>query len=200
MKNLMRTNSEFSVLKGAIFERLQQLVPSSQGISVQQKRLLNDFMNIADLTDKTLEILRFYNETRHLTDAMIRRYDILPQDELQPINFQVIKSELTTLYHLLQLMLRTPQDEVKRIDEHLTYLQAIIGKFRGKREVVEIETFRLEEKRKQFDKDKYEESGGFLRCGRNATPGTGSGNSRGSSGSSTRRPSTSLTTWAAWRT
>jgi len=169
MKNLMRTHTDFSALKGAIFERLQQLVPSSQGLSVQQKRLLEDFMNIAELTDKTLEILRFNNETRHLTDAMIRRYDILPQDELQPINFQEIKSELTTLYHLLQLMVRTPQDEVKMIDEHLTYLQALIGKFRGKREAVENEIFRLEErkKRKEFDRDKYEkESGGFLRFGK----------------------------------
>jgi hypothetical protein len=169
MKNLPRTNADFSALKSAIFERLQQLVPSSQRLSVQQKRLLEDFMNIAELTDKTLEILRLYNETRHLTDAMIRRYDILPQDELQPINFQWIKSELTTLYHLLQLMVKTPQDEVKMIDEHLTYLQAIIGKFRGRREAVENEIFRLEErkKRKEFDKDKYEkEAGGFLRFGK----------------------------------
>jgi len=169
MKNLLKTSADFSSLKGAIFERLQQLVPSSQLLSVQQKKLLEDFMNIADLTDKTLEILKFYNETRHLTDAMIRRYDILPQEELQPINFQEIKSELTTLYHLLQLMVKTPQDEVKMIDEHLTYLQALIGKFRGRREAVENEIFRLEEskKRKEFDKDKYEkESGGFLRFGK----------------------------------
>jgi hypothetical protein len=169
MKNLLRTHSDFSSLKGAIFERLQQLVPSSQILSVQQKKLLEDFMNIADLTDKTLEILRFYNETRHLTDAMIRRYDILPKDELQPINFQEIKSELTTLYHLLQLMVKTPQDEVKMIDEHLTYLQALIGKFRSKREATENDIFRLEERKKrmEFDKDKFQkESGGFLRFGK----------------------------------
>ena len=128
MKNLLRTHSDFPELKGAIFERLQQLVPSSQAFSVQQKKLIEDFMNIADLTERILEILRFYNEIRHLTDAMIRRYEILPQEELQPINFQEIKSELTTLYHLLQLMVKTPSDEVKMIDEHLTYLQAIVGK------------------------------------------------------------------------
>ncbi|MGD2201734.1 MAG: tubulin-like doman-containing protein [Candidatus Bathyarchaeota archaeon] len=169
MKNLLKTHPDFSELKGAIFERLQQLVPSSQILSVQQKKLLEDFMNLADLTEETLQILRFYNEIRHLTDAMIRRYDILPQEELQPTNFQEIKSELTTLYHVLQLMVNTPQDEVKMIDEHLTYLQALIGKFRTKREAVENELFRLEEKkkRKEFDRDKYEkESGGFLRFGK----------------------------------
>ena len=169
MRNLLRTSSDFSELKGAIFERLQQLIPSSQVLSVQQKKLLEDFMNLADLTERTLQILRFYNEIRHLTDAMIRRYDILPQDELQPINFQEIKSELTTLYHLLQLMVKTPSDEVKMIDEHITYLQALLGKFRGRRESFENELFRLEErkKRKELDKEKFQrESGGFLRFGK----------------------------------
>jgi len=134
-----------------------------------QKKLVEDFMNIANLTEKTLQILRFYNEIRHLTDVMIRRYEILPQEELQPTNFQDIKAELTTLYHLLQLMVKSPSDEVKMIDEHLTYLQAIIGKFRGRKEALENELFRLEErkKRKEFDKAKYEkESTGFFRFGK----------------------------------
>jgi hypothetical protein len=169
MKNLSRTHDEFFTLKSAIFERLQQLVPSSQLLSVRQKKLVEDFMNLTDLCEKTLRILRFYNEIRHLTDAMIRRYEILPQEELEPTNFQDIKAELTTLYHLLQLMVKTPSDEVKMIDEHLTYLQAVIRKFRGKREALENELYRLEErkKRKEFDKSRLEkESGGFFRFGK----------------------------------
>ncbi len=169
MKNLSRTHDEFFTLKSAIFERLQQLVPSSQLLSVRQKKLVEDFMNLTDLCEKTLRILRFYNEIRHLTDAMIRRYEILPQEELEPTNFQDIKAELTTIYHLLQLMVKTPSDEVKMIDEHLTYLQAVIRKFRGKRETLENELFRLEErkKRKEFDKSRLEkESGGFFRFGK----------------------------------
>ncbi|MBA7594731.1 Tubulin-like protein CetZ [subsurface metagenome] len=169
MKNLMRNHSEFSELKTAVFERLQQLVPSSQLLSVRQKKLVEDFMTLADVTEKVLDILRFYNETRHLTDAMIRRYEILPEDEFPPINFQDFKAELTTLYHLLQLMVKHASDEVKMIDEHLTYLQAIVGKFRGRKEAMENELYRLEErqKRKEFDKQKYEkESGGFFRFGK----------------------------------
>ena len=169
MKNLMRNHSEFSELKTALFERLQQLVPSSQLLSVRQKKLVEDFMTLADVTEKVLDILRFYNETRHLTDAMIRRYEILPEDEFPPINFQDFKAELTTLYHLLQLMVKHASDEVKMIDEHLTYLQAIVGKFRGRKETMENELYRLEErqKRKEFDKQKYEkESGGFFRFGK----------------------------------
>lgn len=169
MKNLSRTHDEFLTLKSAIFERLQQLVPSSQLLSVRQKKLVEDFMNLTDLCEKTLRILRFYNEIRHLTDAMIRRYEILPQEELEPTNFQDIKAELTTIYHLLQLMVKTPSDEVKMIDEHLTYLQAVIRKFRGMRETLENELFRLEErkKRKEFDKSRLEkESGGFFRFGK----------------------------------
>ena len=169
MKNLMRNHSEFSELKTALFERLQQLVPSSQLLSVRQKKLVEDFMTLADVTEKVLDILRFYNETRHLTDAMIRRYEILPEDEFTPINFQDFKAELTTLYHLLQLMVKHASDEVKMIDEHLTYLQAIVGKFRGRKEAMENELYRLEErqKRKEFDKQKYEkESGGFFRFGK----------------------------------
>jgi hypothetical protein len=169
MANISKTHLEFSERKAAIYERLQQLVPSSQLLSVMQKKLVEDFMNLTDLTEKTLQILRFYNEIRHLTDAMIRRYEILPQDELQPINFKDIKAELTTLYHLLQLMIKPPSDEVKMIDEHLTYLQATIGKFRSRREALDNELFRLEErrKRKEYDKSKFEkETSGFLRFGK----------------------------------
>jgi hypothetical protein len=55
------------------------------------------------------------------------------------------------------------------IDEHITYLQALLGKFRGRRESFENELFRLEErkKRKELDKEKFQrESGGFLRFGK----------------------------------
>ena len=169
MKNIGRTHNDFKELKAAIFERLTQLVPSSQLLSVRQKKLVEDFMNLANLSEKTLDILRFYNETRHLTDAMVRRYDVLPKGEFEPINFQDHKAELTTIYHLLQLMIKPASDEVKMIDEHLTYLQAIVSKFRGRKEALDNEVFRLEEKkkRKELDKQKYQkESGGFLRFGK----------------------------------
>ncbi len=169
MGNLSRTHPEFLERKVAIFERLQQLVPASQLLSVRQKKLLEDFMNLTDLTEKTLQILRFYNEIRHLTDAMMRRYEILPQEEIQVVNFKDIKAELSTLYHILQLMVKTPSDEVKMIDEHLTYLQAIISKFRSRKENLDNELFRLEERRKrrEFDKSKFEkESSGFFRLGK----------------------------------
>jgi len=49
-------------------------------------------------------------------------------------------------------------DEIKMIDEHLTYLQALIVKFRSRREELENELIRIEEKKKrmEFDRDKYE--------------------------------------------
>jgi hypothetical protein len=55
------------------------------------------------------------------------------------------------------------------IDEHLTYLQALIVKFRGKREGLENDIIRVEErkKRKQYDREKYEkESSGFSLFGK----------------------------------
>ncbi|KON30257.1 hypothetical protein AC482_04290 [miscellaneous Crenarchaeota group-15 archaeon DG-45] len=169
MRNVSKTHVDFPERKAAIFERLQQLIPSSQILTVRQKKLLEDFMNLTDLTERILRILRFYNEIRHLNDAVMRRYEILPKEEALPVSFNEVKAELTTLYHILQLMIKAPSDEVKMIDEHLTYLQAILGKLRGRREALENEIIRLEEKmkRREFDRAKFEkEAGGFSLFGR----------------------------------
>ncbi len=164
VRNISRTHTEFKERKAAIFERLGQLVPSSQNLTLRQKKLIDDFMNIAEVTEMALDILTLYNETRHLVEAMRRRYEILPDEEKLDVNFNDMKAELTTIYHLLQLMIKPSSDEVKMIDEHLTYLQALIVKFNAKREELENELIRTEEKRKrkEFDRDKYEkESKGF---------------------------------------
>jgi hypothetical protein len=66
-------------------------------------------------------------------------------------------------------MIKPSNDEIKMIDEHLTYLQALIVKFRNQREVLENELIRLEErrKRKEYDRGKYEkESTGFSLFGK----------------------------------
>ncbi|MCK4317335.1 hypothetical protein KAW53_01105, partial [Candidatus Bathyarchaeota archaeon] len=164
MRNISRTHPEFAERKTAMFERLQQLVPSSQNLTIRQKKLVDDFMNLADITEKALFILRLYNENRHLIDAIMRRYEILPEEEKLNISFKDMKAEHTTIYHLLQLMIKQSSDEVKMIDEHLTYLQALIVKFRTKRESLENELIRLEERKKrmEYDRDKYaKESKGF---------------------------------------
>ncbi|MCK4399611.1 hypothetical protein KAV46_01390, partial [Candidatus Bathyarchaeota archaeon] len=169
MRNISRTHPEFAERKTAMFERLQQLVPSSQNLTIRQKKLVDDFMNLADITEKALFILRLYNENRHLIDAIMRRYEILPEEEKLNISFKDMKAEHTTIYHLLQLMIKQSSDEVKMIDEHLTYLQALIVKFRTKREGLENELIRLEERKKrmEYDRDKYaKESKGFSLFGK----------------------------------
>jgi len=169
MRYVSRTHPDYSERKAAIFERLQQLVPSSQELTIRQKKIIDDFMNLADVSELALIILRKYNETRHLVDALRRRYEILAEEEQTDVNFKNLKAELTTIYHLLQLMIKPSNDEIKMIDEHLTYLQALIVKFRNQREVLENELIRLEErrKRKEYDRGKYEkESTGFSLFGK----------------------------------
>ncbi|MCW4049837.1 MAG: hypothetical protein NWE89_08885 [Candidatus Bathyarchaeota archaeon] len=169
LRNVSRTHPEFIERKTAIFERLEQLVPSSQQLTIRQKKLIDDFMNITEITETALTILRLYNENRHFIDAIMRRYEILPEEEKLNVNFKDMKAELTTIYHLLQLMIKPSSDEIKMIDEHLTYLQALIIKFRNRRENLENELIRLEEKkkRKEFDRNKYEkESKGFSLFGK----------------------------------
>lgn len=169
IRNISKTHPEFRAQKAAIFERLEQLVPSSQRLTLKQKKLIEDFMNLAEVTERALEILTLYNDIRHLIDAISRRYEILPEEDRLNVNFKDMKSELTTIYHLLQLMIKPSRDEIKMIDEHLTYLQALIVKFRAKREELENELIRAEEKRKrkEFDRNKYEkESKGFSLFGK----------------------------------
>ncbi|MCK5669789.1 hypothetical protein KAI10_00255, partial [Candidatus Bathyarchaeota archaeon] len=169
IRNISKTHPEFRAQKAAIFERLEQLVPSSQRLTIRQKKLIEDFMNLAEVTERALEILTLYNDIRHLIDAISRRYEILPEEDRLNVNFKDMKSELTTIYHLLQLMIKPSRDEIKMIDEHLTYLQALIVKFRAKREELENELIRAEEKRKrkEFDRNKYEkESKGFSLFGK----------------------------------
>jgi len=169
IRDISRTHPEFRAQKAAIFERLEQLVPSSQRLTIRQKKLIEDFMNLAEVTERALEILTHYNDIRHLIDAISRRYEILPEEDKLNVNFKDMKSELTTIYHLLQLMIKPSRDEIKMIDEHLTYLQALIVKFRAKREELENDLIRAEEKRKrkEFDRNKFEkESKGFSLFGK----------------------------------
>ncbi len=105
IRNISRTYSEYRERKAAIFERLEQLVPSSQSLTIRQKKLIEDFINLASITERALDILTLYNENRHLIDAISRRYDILPEEEKLNVNFRDMKAELTTIYHLLQLMI-----------------------------------------------------------------------------------------------
>jgi hypothetical protein len=158
LTTLTKTHLEFSERKGAIVERLAQLIPSSQVFTIRQKKILDDFVNIAELAEKALNILKFYDETRYLTDALIRYYGILPECTCERDELQDIQSELATIYLVVQLMLRTPPDEAKMIDEHLAYINGILSKRMEKRSVADNEVMRVQEskKRKEFDKSKME--------------------------------------------
>jgi hypothetical protein len=156
--HITKTHLEFSEKKTALFERLKHLIPSSQVFTVRQKKILEDFMNLAELTDKTLQLLKFYDETRYLTEALIRYYEVLPESDLALKDLKDIRSELATIYLVVQLMLRTPTDEAKMIDEHLAYINGIIAKLMDKRGIIDNEFVRIQEtkKRKEFDRSKLE--------------------------------------------
>jgi hypothetical protein len=149
---------DFPESKASIFERLKQLIPSSQVFTVRQKKILEDFMNLAELADKSLKILRFYDETRYFTEALIRYYEVLPESKAELEELKNIQSELATLYLIVQLILRTPFDEAKIIDEYLAYLTEIMERYIDKKGVVDSELLRIEEtmKRKEFDRSKQQ--------------------------------------------
>lgn len=156
--NLTKTYLEFSERKGEIIERLTQLIPSSQVFTVRQKRILDDFVNIAEIAEKSLNTLRFYDETRYLTDALVRFYEVMPECSCEQNELKDIQNELSTIYLLVQLMLRSPQDEAKMVEEHLAYVNGIVLKRQDKRGEVDNEVVRVQEsrKRKEFDKSKME--------------------------------------------
>ena len=158
IRNLTKTYLDFSKKKAAIFERLEQLIPSSQIFTVRQKRLLNDFMNLANLVEKALEVLRLYDETRIFTEAVINYYEGLPESNSELTELKDIRSQLSTLYLVVQLMLRTPSDEAKMIEEHLSYIHEVRNNSMNKRGSIDedLVTVQEEKKRKEFDKLKME--------------------------------------------
>jgi Tubulin like len=158
LTTLTKTHLEFSERKAAIVERLNQLIPSSQVFTLRQKKVLEDLVNIAELAEKSLTILKFYDETRYLTDALMRYYEVLPECKTELEDLKAIQTELGTLYLIIQLMLRTPADEAKMIDEHLTYINEILTQRMQKRGNFDNEVMRVQEikKRKEFDKTKME--------------------------------------------
>ena len=115
-------------------------------------------MNFGEIADKALKILRFYDETRYFAEALIRYYEVLPDSKAELEELQSIQSELATLYLLVQLMLRSPFDEAKIIDEYVTYLNEIVERYINKKGVVDCELLRIEEaiKRKEFDRTKQQ--------------------------------------------
>lgn len=158
LTKLTKTHLDFSAKKAAIFERLKQLIPGSQVFTVRQKKLLEDFMNLTELVEKSLKILRFYDETRIFTEALIKYYEGLPESESELKDLKDIRSQLATIYLVVQLMLRTPSDEAKMIDDHLNYLHEVMDKVMNKRGSVDNELVMIQEekKRKEFDKSKLE--------------------------------------------
>jgi hypothetical protein len=153
-----KTYLEFSERKAAIFDRLKQLIPSSQVFTVRQKKILEDFMNIAELADRSLAILRYYDETRYFVEALIRYYEVLPDSENELKELKNYQSELANIYLVVQLMLRTPFDESKMIEEYLAYINEIIARYMEKRAVVDCELTRVQEskRRREFDKSRQE--------------------------------------------
>jgi hypothetical protein len=158
LSNLTKTHLEFSEKKAAIVERLNQLIPSSQVFTVRQKKILEDLVNLAEIAEKSLNLLKFYDETRYLTDALIRYYKVLPECQCQLEDLEDIQWELSTIYLVIQLMLRTPFDESKMIDDHLAYINEILTNRMQKRGNYDNEVTRIQEtkKRKEFDKSKME--------------------------------------------
>ncbi len=158
LTNLTKTYLEFPQRKAAIIERLNQLIPSSQIFTLRQKKVIEDLVNISELTEKSLTILKFYDETRYLTDALMRYYEVLPECKAELEDLRAIQTELGTIYLVIQLMLRTPADEAKMIDEHLTYINEILTQRMQKRGNFDNEVMRIQEikKRKEFDKTKME--------------------------------------------
>ena len=158
LTNLTKTYLDFNAKKATIVERLNQLIPSSQIFTLRQKKVLEDLVNIAELAEKSMLILKFYDETRYITDALIRYYEVLPECQVELAELKDIQNELASIYLLIQLMLRTPADESKMIDEHLTYINEILSKRMRKRGNFDNEVMRVQEtkKRKEFDKTKME--------------------------------------------
>jgi len=158
LTHFTKTYLDFPESKASIFERLEQLIPSSQVFTVRQKKILEDFMNLSEIADKALKILRYYDETRYFAEALIRYYEVLPDSKAELEELKNIQSELATLYLLVQLVLRTPLDEAKIIDEYLAYLNEITGRYIDKKGVVDCELLRIEEmiKRKEFDRSKQQ--------------------------------------------
>ncbi len=148
-----KTYLDYPKRKADIFERLKQLIPSSQIFTVRQKRILRDFMNIGELAGRSLKTLRAYDEARYFIEALIRYYEVLPESETQLQELRDIQSELGIVYLVVQLVLRTPIDEARMIDEYTTYLNGIIERYMAKKGVVDCELLRIEEtkKRKEFD-------------------------------------------------
>lgn len=158
LTTLTKTHLEFRERKADILERLNQLIPSSQIFTLRQKKVLEDMVNISELAEQTLNLLNFYDQTRYITDALVRYYEVLPECQAELQELHDIQDELGIIYLVIQLMLRTPTDEVKMIDEHLTYLNEILSKRMQKRGNYDNEVMRVIEikKRKEFDKTKME--------------------------------------------
>jgi hypothetical protein len=158
LTSLSKTYLEFSEKKAIILDRLQQLIPSSQVFTLRQKKILEDVVNLAELAERSINVLKFYDETRYVTDALIWYYEGLPESQRELEDLRDIQSELSTIYLVVEMILRTPYDESRMIDEHLTYINEIMANRMQKRGYFESEYMGVQEtrKRKEYDRAKVE--------------------------------------------
>lgn len=160
LTTLTKNHLEFYERKAKIEDSLKQLIPSSQIFTLRQKKVLEDVVTMADIAESALKILKFYDETRYLTDALVRYYEVMPDCKAELDELKDIQTELATVYLIIQLMLRTPADEAKLIDEHMTYVNEILSRRMQRRADFDGAVMIVQEskKRKEFDKVKLDQA------------------------------------------
>ncbi len=92
LTTLTKTHLEFYESKAVILERLNQLIPSSQIFTLRQKKILQDMVNISELAEQTLKLLKFYDETRYITDALYATTKFSPNAKLNSKNYMTSKT------------------------------------------------------------------------------------------------------------
>ena len=154
LTNLTKTYLEFNENKIRITERLKKLIPTSQILTLRQKRIVEDVVNIASLAEKSLDLLKEFSAVHYTTDELIRLYEVIPESKTEIETLKQVQRELDTIYLVTQLLLRTPVDESKMIDEHSIYIEQILSDYNHQKADLNNDITRLQEEKKRFEFDK----------------------------------------------
>ena len=124
MSDLSEKYSAIHEMSVNLQEQFTEGLPSAQGLTSREVKLLKDLMNVLKLADISIAILRLYLENKAIAEELSVRLAGVDEKERSRIQ-RILAPELVTLYTLISSMLDTPSTEAKSLDSYKAGIFAV---------------------------------------------------------------------------
>ncbi|MEM2338840.1 MAG: tubulin-like doman-containing protein [Nitrososphaerales archaeon] len=126
-KEISKTRTIYHEFATRIIDDLRSSIASTQRLTVKQKLLLEDLIDVVALIDSYLKIFKRFMEVKSLADRLYKEISRLEKSEAHEAALNIIQGlqnpELVILFSLIPALIQPPKIELKMIDSHLSNMR-----------------------------------------------------------------------------